>query len=286
MRKLLTAVATACVLASGSLASHATVLPYKNFDKLVAEADGVVVGTVQSVESRFVGHSKRIVTLVTLGDLDVMGAKYRKPTLTLRLEGGLVGNEGMHVEGSPDFATNERVLLFVQGNGRDLVPFVGWNQGVFRLRDNGGETQVLDADGNVVTGIDAGRVMRAGGAELDVHIVGGPVRNERSSAAESHGGESDDGSAVIQVEPAAAMAAPMTASDLMKQIRARAGSHKAGKLQSFDRAELDRAVTADTTEDVAGADDAKAAAVQKIDRAANGPVLPQRSQQPAASDAE
>src|SRR5262249_38388155 len=80
----LTAV-SAALLAQGI--AHGTTLPYKGVDKLVAEADGIVIGTVRQVQSAQ-DSQKDIETYVTLDNLKVLGGRYAAPTLTLRLKGG------------------------------------------------------------------------------------------------------------------------------------------------------------------------------------------------------
>ncbi len=235
MRFKATIIAGVCWAALAA-AAQATVLPYKSFDRLVDESEGIVIGTVRSVETAAARNANDLYTYVTIEQLDVLRGKVAQATLTLRLKGGFDGRQGLHVEGAPQFAPKERVLLFVQGNGRDLVPFVGWSQGVFRLVDAaGGGQQVRDADGNAVIGVDAGQVMRRPGERLDTDIVGAPdVQRQRSAAPRAGGGTTDNGSAVTELGVEAAAQAPMAAERFVAAVRERAGAAAAaaGTLRS------------------------------------------------------
>jgi hypothetical protein len=103
------------VTASG--AADATTLLKKNLDDLVRESDAIVVGTVSEIQAQY-DASGDSHSFVTLTGLQVIHGEYQEGSLTLRLEGGRVGNHIRAVIGSPRFHANERVLLFVQGNGR------------------------------------------------------------------------------------------------------------------------------------------------------------------------
>jgi len=172
----------AALLGTGLLAASntsATVVLALKFDELVRMADGVVLGTVESVVSRR-DERKHIATYVTLTDLDLLTGSYQGKTLTLRFAGGAAENEIVEVEGSPTFHAKERVILFVSGNGEQLVPVLGWGQGVFRVvRDpQGGPEVISDSVGNRVFGIRDGQVVKerrvASELELFGPRMGGP----------------------------------------------------------------------------------------------------------------
>jgi hypothetical protein len=156
-----------------SLHLSATTIPYKSFDDLVKEADAVVSGRVAQVESKY-GPDKEIFTFVTLDNVEALAGTYAGPTLTLRLMGGQVGNDVSQIVGSPSFQTDDRVVLFVQGNGRYMVPLVGWTQGVFRVEQDAatGQLSIRDNEGNRVHGIARGRVIKENLARPEAHIIG------------------------------------------------------------------------------------------------------------------
>jgi len=143
----------ACLLLlAGSVG--ATTLLYQNFDNLVSKAETIVIGTVQKTESHN-GSGKKIFTFLTLTDIEVILGNNYKKTLVLRLNGGEVDGNKMTVTGSPIFRSNDRVLLFLRGNGKNVVPVVGWTQGVFRIKNDPVTQQdiVTDHEGNRIFGM-------------------------------------------------------------------------------------------------------------------------------------
>ncbi len=159
-------------LTSLSLPSSATTLLYKSFNDLMKEADGVVAGHVVSVNSQY-NANKEIYTFVTLDQLEVLSGSYQDSTLTIRLKGGKVDSDISHVIGSPEFTEGEHVVLFVSGNGKNMVPIVGWSQGVFRIAQDPATSLdvVKDADGNRVVGVQNAQVLRDLVAQSEATIL-------------------------------------------------------------------------------------------------------------------
>jgi hypothetical protein len=151
----------------------ATTIPYKNFTDLLREADAVVSGRVASVESKYSGD-KEIYTFVTLDQVQTLSGSYSAPTLTLRFLGGQVGNDIMHVAGSPAFKVDQNIVAFVHGNGRYMAPIVGWTQGVFRvIRDPGTGQQVIsDHEGNRVFRLQGAVLIKEQTNQPEANIIG------------------------------------------------------------------------------------------------------------------
>jgi len=141
------------VLSCTSL-SNATTFSEKSLGDLLAESDGIVLGTVRQLKCLY-DRNKQIQTFVTLTDLRVIHGFYGAANLVFQLRGGKIDGEIQDIEGSPKFVINERVLLFIKGNGAELIPFVGWAHGVFRVfhDEKTGSDQIKDHDGNLVVGI-------------------------------------------------------------------------------------------------------------------------------------
>jgi hypothetical protein len=118
-------------------------------------------GRVSSVESKY-DKNKEIYTFVTFDRLDVLAGSYAAPKLTLRFRGGQVDNDVLHVVGSPKFAVDQNVVVFVHGNGRYMVPVVGWTQGVFRIVKDAatGQRVVHDNEGNRVSGVQGSHLIK------------------------------------------------------------------------------------------------------------------------------
>lgn len=107
----------------------------KSFAELVQQADLVVIGTVEYIDAQWEGvqTASRIVSAVTLGDLQVIKGAVTSSTYVLRIAGGSVGEVRQVYPGLPQLALGGRYALFVRGNGQDLFPLVGVDQGVYEV---------------------------------------------------------------------------------------------------------------------------------------------------------
>src|SRR4051812_46093712 len=107
--------------------AQATTLVYKDFNDLLTESTGVVEGVVSQLSSVKVGLGDYY-TYVTLSKLRIHKGQFGPSTFTVRQRGGFVNGHGSYIVGSPSFARGDHVILFVARNGRDMIPFVGWEQ--------------------------------------------------------------------------------------------------------------------------------------------------------------
>jgi hypothetical protein len=152
--------------------SPATTLYYKSFNDLMKEAEAVVSGRVVSVNSQY-NANKEVYTFVTLDGVEVLSGAYPDSSLTVRLKGGKIEHDISHVIGSPEFEEGEKVILFLNGNGKNMVPFVGWTQGVFRVQQDPATSLdvVKDAEGNRVVGVQNGQVLRDQAVQPEATIL-------------------------------------------------------------------------------------------------------------------
>ncbi len=187
-----------------SLQLTATTIPYKSLDDLVREADAIVSGRVAQVESKY-SPDKEIFTFVTFDQLEVLGGSYTGSSLTLRFLGGKIDNDISQVVGSPTFAVDDKVVLFVHGNGRYMVPLVGWTQGVFRIGEDAatGQLAVRDHEGNRVLGIQNGRLLKQTLVRPAADIVGEfKSKSTEPAAGKTNAGLADYGESAPVVETA------------------------------------------------------------------------------------
>ncbi|MFH1723989.1 MAG: hypothetical protein ABII00_05130 [Elusimicrobiota bacterium] len=137
-----------------------TILAKLGLDHMIESADLVFVGTVESVETRWTPERTDVFTFVTFADLDILKGSLEAgaTTFTLRQTGGTIPDLGTEeVIGSPRFEADQRVLLFVEGNLRRMVPIVGMGQGVFHvIRDTETGTNLMftSPGGSEVLGFD------------------------------------------------------------------------------------------------------------------------------------
>ena len=172
--------------------AQSTARPKKSLDDLLAESDGIVVGTVSDVKARYV-KDREIHTFVTLIDLEIVHGRYDAPRLILQLKGGEIDGDVLEIQGSPRFAPKDRVVLFLKDNGQAMVPFVGWAQGVFRVfyDEKTGTERVKDHEGHQVMRVEGGELLIRENHPAKSGIAGG---HGRSSTRGASAGKTDDGS--------------------------------------------------------------------------------------------
>ncbi len=135
MRKLIVLVG----LLVGVSPLAATTLVPADLGELSHDAIAIARGRVVSAEARWSDDHRTIETLVTLeverylkGDL---GA-----TVQFVVPGGRLGRLRRVFVGAPEFAADERVVVFLGANGPTIPHLVGFSQGVYRVvatRDGG-----------------------------------------------------------------------------------------------------------------------------------------------------
>ena len=111
-----------------------TLVERMNLKQLTDKAEKIVLGTVNDVNSRWETEAGRnlIFTYVTIGIETYV--KGRGPdTITIKIPGGKVGNITQEVSDTPRFELNEKVLLFLQEGGLQIV---GGHQGKFAIHDS------------------------------------------------------------------------------------------------------------------------------------------------------
>jgi len=122
----------------------ATVLLPADLGDLSRDARAVALGRVVAVDARWADDRRSIDTLVTL-DVDAYLKGSLGSPLQFRVPGGHLGRYRSILVGAPEFAINQRIVVFLGARGPS-VPFVlGLSQGVFRL------VAAIDGSGWLVT---------------------------------------------------------------------------------------------------------------------------------------
>jgi hypothetical protein len=226
--------------------AQATAVVYKDLQDLVQEADGIVAGTVTDVQARY-GQDRNIYTLVKLQDLQVLAGSYKGSEFYVRLLGGEVQGDVLDVKGSPQFAVGDQVVLFLQGNGKQIVPIVGWSQGVFRIENLAGRQIVTDSDGNRVLGIVDNTIVKETRIPSQADIIGGPqpeVKGDqagssmgigRSAPPQGNAGQGDDVTEDVGIQAQAQPEAALTREKFFTAIKSKArGRTRATALQTAE----------------------------------------------------
>jgi hypothetical protein len=181
-------VAVAClvmVVLLGSVAAAATVKPLA-FSDLVGKSDLIVTARAVSIHSQWEDGGRTIRTRASFALLSVLKGVHALPSLTLRLDGGAVGDARVQVSGMPRFEVGKRYLLFVRGNGKHISPITGFNQGVFEIIEKGGKTVLITRTGHEWVGVADDRLVLAarprGSSSREPAPIAVPVLNAAKPA--------------------------------------------------------------------------------------------------------
>jgi hypothetical protein len=126
------------------------------FSEIVQQAELIVVGRPARSECRIEENGRTIRTYVTFEDLVVHHGSV-VGSLTLRLEGGDVGDDHLRIPDMPRFALGRTYLMFVAGNGKRVSPIVGFHQGVFEVTASEGRQVLRNHQGLELIGVQNDR---------------------------------------------------------------------------------------------------------------------------------
>ena len=151
------------VLAAAHGPSAPTVVPPMFYSEIVKTAEVIVTGTAGPALSR---HEEGGNTIRTYVKFDKLTWHKGTPaeSLTLRLEGGRVGEDRLVVREMPEFKPGARYLLYVVGNGSNVSPIVGFYQGAFEIVNRDGREVLVTLKGLELIGIENDRFVCAGSA--------------------------------------------------------------------------------------------------------------------------
>ena len=124
--------ASACVMLLSASGLHATVLIPADLGDLSRDARAIALGRVVAVDARWADDRRSIDTLVTL-DVDAYLKGSLGSPLQFHVPGGELGRYRSILVGAPEFAINQRVVVFLGARGPSVPYVLGLSQGVFRL---------------------------------------------------------------------------------------------------------------------------------------------------------
>jgi len=140
----------ALVLSLTASAARASVVVPLALDELVDASEHVALVRVEYQAARWSTDHSVIYTDVTLRVLQPMkGGAPAGSLLTVRREGGVVGNIGMRVAGAAGFEEGEEAVVFLERRGAALYT-VGLAQGKMRVATVGGARVALRATPGLV----------------------------------------------------------------------------------------------------------------------------------------
>ncbi len=114
-------------------------------------------------------------------------------------------------------------MLFVRGNGQNLIPLVGWTQGVFRVvADQAGGNIVTDNDGNFLLEASGKNLVKEHRFESETHVLGQGLEIHESDEPTGNPGVSDDGQPSVQIDQKEATAKqPLSLDQFVSDIKTR-----------------------------------------------------------------
>lgn len=110
----------------------ATVVVPADLGELSHDAIAIVRGRVARIDTQFTEDRGTIETLVTLEVESYLKGALGQ-IVRFRVPGGELGRLRSIVVGAPEFAVDQRVVVFLGARGPSIPYIVGFNQGVFRV---------------------------------------------------------------------------------------------------------------------------------------------------------
>ena len=122
---------------------RATVLIGADLGQLAHDAVAIARGRVAAVDTQWTPDRRAIETLVTL-EVDTYLKGALGGTVQFLVPGGSLGRYRSIVVGAPQFAVDDRVVVFLGARGPSVPYVVGFSQGVFRVvRSGDGSTWLV-----------------------------------------------------------------------------------------------------------------------------------------------
>jgi hypothetical protein len=116
----------------GVISVEATTVQKLSFDRLIRDADVIVRGRVEKLKSQQAAGGA-ITTVVTVAvEKQFKGSQVS--LINIEQPGGSMGDIAQGVPGSPEFSSDEEVLLFLKRKRRGTFEVVGGKQGKFTVK--------------------------------------------------------------------------------------------------------------------------------------------------------
>ncbi|MGQ0505277.1 MAG: hypothetical protein ACT4TC_08130 [Myxococcaceae bacterium] len=161
-----------CLVALITSPSFATTMLRADLTSLTNSSDMVVRGTVRRIEPRWSGDKLRIVTDVELQVEEVLKGQSRRSLVIVNL-GGVIGDIGQKVPGTPEFSEGEEVIVFLEARG-DRFRVSGMSQGKYKVERSSDGTSVFAIPPSVSDAVLLDPVTREP-VQIDTQPVSFPV---------------------------------------------------------------------------------------------------------------
>lgn len=110
----------------------------KSVEELTFEADSILIGKVEKIESRWNEERTLIYTYVTISVKQyakAISSQEQVKEIIVKVRGGEVGDIGLKVSDTPEFRVGEEVFLFLRMEDMPLFSVTGLFQGKYTIED-------------------------------------------------------------------------------------------------------------------------------------------------------
>lgn len=137
-------------LLTGFLATQGVALVVKKtIEDLTYEADSILIGKVEEMKSQWNSEKTLIYTYVTVSVTEYVKRipEMEEPKqITVKILGGEVGDMGLKVSDTPEFAEGEKVFLFLNIERLPIFRVAGLFQGKYTIEDGKVKNKVLERE--------------------------------------------------------------------------------------------------------------------------------------------
>lgn len=121
----------------------------KSLEELTSQADSILIGKVEKIESRWNEEKTLIYTYVTISVKEhtkALSGMAEVKEVIVRVRGGEVGDIGLRVSDTPQFREGEEVLLFLKRENMPLFSVTGLFQGKYSIEDGIAKNRMLGVE--------------------------------------------------------------------------------------------------------------------------------------------
>lgn len=177
----------ACALLICAAPARALTTAEHSFDELVALSEQILVGTVTDIASAWGqgGEAGTIFSTIRLNAIEIIKGTAPDGAYTLKVIGGVVGDQAQFYPGLPQFQSGQRYLLFIRGNRRAMFPITGVTQGFYRVQWDNAKERLLAVPANGGDSVALGRSLHGHAQHGQGRALQGLISDIRASMAGS-----------------------------------------------------------------------------------------------------
>jgi len=121
----------------------------KSIEELTSQADSILIGKVEKIESRWNEEKTLIYTYVTISVKQytkALSGAGEVQEIIIRVRGGEVGDIGLRVSDTPQFREGEEVFLFLRMEEVPVFLVAGLFQGKYTIEEGRVKNRILGLD--------------------------------------------------------------------------------------------------------------------------------------------